>query len=201
MKDPRWRRAVEGLPWVAGSGKPAGPSEPGGFVFCARVGDHPRPQYRWVPLTPDADGIDEGGIVDDTLACLGKAVCTAMTERVLPEGIADLAYGAWEAATRDIFDRWSEAADPRSMQPAIPKPMRDAADLLRSHAPRELPHERLSEFLDAIEAPYDTRTQRLMRRTLDAHEDPRRRAAAAIELVGELGLQPSPPVEPLPEID
>ena len=205
MKDPRWRRAVEGLPWVAGSGMAAGaaagPGEPGGFVFCARVGDHPRPQYRWVPLAPGAEGIDEGGIVDDTLACLGKAVCKPAERRVLPEGMMDLAYGAWEAARADIFDRWSEATDPRNMQPAIPKPMRDAADLLRSNAPREMPRERLSDLLDAIEAPYDTRTQRLMRRTLDAHGDAKGRALAVIELVEELGLQPPPPVEPLPEID
>ncbi len=44
-------------------------------------------------------------------------------------------------------------------------------------------------------------TQRLMRRTLDNHGDGRDRAAAVISLVDELGLQPSLPVEPLPEID
>ncbi|MDP9438834.1 MAG: helicase, partial [Actinomycetota bacterium] len=201
LKDPRWRRAVGGLPWVAGSGKAAGEGEPGGFVFCARVGDHPRPQYRWVPLTAGGTAIDGGGMVEDTLACLGKAVCRPTTERMLPEGFTVLAYDAWEAARRHIFDRWSEAADPRSMQPAIPKSMREAADLLRSHAPRDMPRERLRRLLDAVEAPYDTRTQRLMRRTLDNHGEARDRAAAVITLVDELGLQPPPPVEPLPEID
>ncbi len=87
------------------------------------------------------------------------------------------------------------------MQPAIPKPMREAADLLRFHAPRDIPHDSLRKLLDAVEAPYYTRTQRLMRRTLDGHGDVRDRAAAVIALVDELGLQPPPPVEPLPEID
>ncbi len=201
LKDPRWRREVGVLPWVAGSGKAAREGEPGGFVFCARVGDHPRPQYRWVPLTAGATSIDDEGIVEDTLACLGKAVCGPTTKRVLPEGFTELAYDAWETARRHIFDRWSEAADPRSMQPAIPKPMREAADLLRFHAPRDIPHESLRKLLDAVEAPYDTRTQRLMRRTLDGHADARDRAAAVIALVDELGLQPPPPVDPLPEID
>jgi hypothetical protein len=95
--------------------------------------------------------------IDVNLDGVGRDNCSATTERVLPERIAELAYEAWEAARRDIFERWSEAADPRSMQPAIPKPMRDAAELLRSHAPRELAHERLHGLLDAIEAPYDTR--------------------------------------------
>lgn len=177
------------------------PGEPIGFVFCARVGDHSRSQYRWVPLAPDAQGIEEGGIVDDTLTWLGKAVCTATTGRVLPEGVAGLAYRALEVARADIFDRWREATDPRNMQPAIPKPMRDAADLLRSHASREMPRERRGDLLDTIEAPYDTGTQRLRLQTLDAHGDAKGRAMAVIALVDELGLQPPPPVEPLPEID
>ena len=38
--------------------------------------------------------------------------------------------------------------------------MRDAAELLRSHAPSDLAYDRLHGLLDAIEAPYDTGTQR-----------------------------------------
>ncbi len=87
------------------------------------------------------------------------------------------------------------------MQPAIPKPMREAADLLRNHSPKDLGTERLGRILDAIEAPYDTRTQRMMRRTLDEHDSTSERVAAVIALVDDLGLQPPPPVEPLPEID
>src|SRR3712207_2172249 len=87
------------------------------------------------------------------------------------------------------------------MQPAIPKPMRDAADLLRSHPPKDLDTHRLHRLLDTIEAPYDTRIQRMMRKTLDQHENVRERAAEVIGLVEELGLEPPSPVKPLPEID
>jgi len=199
LADPRWKSQVERLPWVAGSGKAT--DGLGGFVFCARIGDHPRPQYRWVPLTDEGTNIDAEYMMDDTLTCLGKAVCTQDTARVLPDNIAKLAYDAWEAARLDILDRWLEGADPRRMQPAIPKPMRDAADLLRSHAPKDLPYDPLRTLLDAVEAPYDTRTQGMMRQTLNEHEDVRDRVVAVIRLVDELGLQPPPPVEPLPEID
>jgi hypothetical protein len=41
----------------------------------------------------------------------------------------------------------------------------------------------------------------MMRQALNKHENERDRAAAVIRLVDELGLQPPPPVEPLPEID
>ena len=199
MKDPYWKNSVRNLPWVAGSGKVAEGS--GGFVFCAHVGDHRRPQYRWVPLAEDGQSIEAGAIVEDTLTCLGKAVCTPDTGRVLPENIYDLAYDAWEVARQHIYDRWIESTDPANMQPSIPKPMREAADLLRNHAPKDLDTERLGRILDAIEAPYDTRTQRMMRRTLDEHEGTRERVASVIALVDDLGLQPPPPVEPLPEID
>jgi hypothetical protein len=199
LGDPRWKNAVMDLPWVAGSGKAT--DGDGGFVFCARVGDHPRPQYRFVPLTGDGTNIEASGIVDDTLACLGKAVCAPDSERMLPKSLAELAYDAWEVARGHIFERWLEAADPANTQPAIPKPMRDAADLLRSHPPRDLATNRLHRLLDTIEAPYDTRTQRMMRRTLDEHEKTGERARAVIALVEELGLQPPPPVDPLPDID
>ena len=199
LNDPHWSNAVKNLPWVAGSGKVT--EGLGGFVFCARVGDHPRPQYRWIPLKGDGVAVDEGGMVEDTLTCLGKAVCAPGTERVLPENITDLAYDAWEFARRNIYERWMEAADPANTQPAIPKPMRDAADLLRRNPPRDLATDRLHRLLDTIEAPYDTRTQGMMRKTLDEHEEVGDRVRAVIALVGELGLQPPPPVDPLPDIE
>ncbi len=199
LGDPHWKNSVDNLPWVAGSGKAT--NGPGGFVFCARVGDHPRPQYRWVPLTPSGDAIEAEAVVEDTLTCLGKAVCAPGTRRVLPEEIADLAYDAWEVARWHIHDRWIESTDPANTQPAIPKPMRDAADLLRNHPPKDLATDRLHRLLDTIEAPYDTRTQRMMRRTLDEHEDARERVAAVVDLVDDLGLEPPAEVEPLPEID
>jgi superfamily II DNA or RNA helicase len=199
LNDPHWRNAVTNLPWVAGSGKHT--EGLGGFVFCARVGDHPRPQYRWVPLTESGENIEAEAIVEDTLTCLSKAVCAPGTERALPESIADLAYDAWEVARRQIFERWIEGTDPANMQPAIPKPMRDAADLLRNHPPKDLGLDRLHTLLDIIEAPYDTRTQRMMRKTLDQHDDERERAVAVIRLVKDLGLEPPAEVQPLPEID
>ena len=41
----------------------------------------------------------------------------------------------------------------------------------------------------------------MMRRALDMHEHTSKRVAAVIALVDDLGLQPPPLVDPLPEID
>jgi hypothetical protein len=123
LSDPHWKNSVKNLPWVAGSGKAA--DGPGGFVFCARVGDHPRPLYRWLPLAEDGKSVEAEAIVEDTLTCLGKGVCALETERVLPENISDLAYDAWEVARQHIFERWIETTDPANTQPAIPNTDRD----------------------------------------------------------------------------
>jgi hypothetical protein len=79
--------------------------------------------------------------------------------------------------------------------------MRDATELLTSHRPKDLEDTRWRRLLDTIEAPYDTRTQRMVRKTLDEHEDPRERVAALIALIDDLGLEPPPQVQPLPEIE
>ena len=79
--------------------------------------------------------------------------------------------------------------------------MRAAAGLLRDHPPKDLDTDRLHRLLDTIEAPYDTRIQRMMRKTLDAHEDAKTRVAEVIRLVEDLGLEPPAEVEPLPEIE
>lgn len=198
LGDPLLRDAVLHLPWVSGSGKTA--DGPGGFVFCTRVGDHPRPIYRWVPLNQDGS-LDLDGISEDTLTCLAKAASARDTDRVLPDELRDLAYDAWETARSHILERWLVDADPRSVAPAVPKPMRDAADLLRAHPPADMDLDRLHRLLDAIEAPYDTRTQRMLRQALDSADGIAEQVQAVIQLVDELGLQPPPPVEPLPEID
>ena len=43
---------VLGLPWGAGSGFQRHGASPG-FVFCARIGDHPKPWYRYIALNAD----------------------------------------------------------------------------------------------------------------------------------------------------
>lgn len=197
MQDPTVRDQVEHLPWVAGTGRSTEGQR--GFVFCAKVGDHPSPVYRWVPTTSDGT-LDTDSISDDTLTCLSRAACTMDTVRHLPETTRQLAYEAWDAARTSMRDRWLTDADPRNLQPPIPKAMRDAADLLTAHPPADMDNQRMYRLIDTIQAPYDYRTQRLMRHAIDSHDVPAEQVGAILALVEELGLQPPGEVEPLPEI-
>ncbi len=62
------------------------------------------------------------------------------------------------------------------------------------------PAEVIDRAVEALEAPYAERILRLFRNALavEATED---RAAMILELVDELGLEPPPPPEALPEIN
>lgn len=197
MLDAELRRRIVELPWTSGSGKAT--DGPGGFVFCARVGDDPNPKYRFVPIN-DAGEIDGEGLVADTLACLAKSVSQLDTARTLPNNLRRLAYEAWTVARRHILLEWERSTDPRNLQPAIPKAMRDAAAILRANRPERLTNEQFHILLDTVEAPYDTRTQRMIRRAINDHAKPEDQVAAIMEVVESLGLQPPEPIEPLPEI-
>ena len=192
LEDPDTRALIQALPWGAGSGLARAGSNPG-YVFCARVADREQPIFRWVETT--------GEIVSDTLTCLAHAACDSDTTRVLSEEAHRGAYDAWEAARRDIFESWQHATDPANLQPRIPKPMRDAAALLRANPPPEVELTELDRICDAVEAPYGKRIERLIREAIQAAENPAEQARAVVAKVRELGLQPAPAPEPLPVIE
>jgi len=168
-----------------------------GFVFCARVADHPVAQFRYVAY----EGPDEPEIIADTLTCLFHAEATEDTERVLDEDTHRRAYDAWDRARRHIYEQWLEATDPRMLQPKVPKTMRDAAELLRKHPPVGLTQEAVDKLIEAVEAPYAARIQRMFREAMRSKEDPARQAAAVARLAQELGLEPAPQPDPLPLIE
>lgn len=51
--------------------------------------------------------------------------------------------------------------------------------------------------VDSLEAPYANRIQKMVRDTMRLLEDPAERAKAVVDVVAELGLEPSPAPEPL----
>ncbi|MEX0755625.1 MAG: helicase-related protein [Actinomycetota bacterium] len=194
MEDPRTSELVKSLAWGSGSGLARVGVRPG-FVFCARVGDHPEPQFRWVA----AD--DVSVVVGDTLSCLSAAHATADTPRSLSEGAHARAYDAWASAKADILDRWLTASDPANLQPKVPKTMRDAADLLRTDPPPSVTVPELDDILNAIEAPYGERILKVVREAMTTEGTGPERALAVVSAVRELGLEPAHAPEPLPVID
>lgn len=196
-------RHIRSLPWGSGSGF-ARAGEERGFVFCARVGDHPRAVFRFVPVDPVGSvGTDDAGepeVIRDTLASLARAATTQETIRELSEETHRAAYGAWATARRDIYLRWQESTDPAALAPKVPKAMREAAAIVRDSPPPGMSQEAVNNLLDTIEAPYGKRFQDLFRNAMREHERPPEKVSAIADLVVELGLEKTTPPEPLPVI-
>ncbi|MYG48491.1 MAG: hypothetical protein F4164_03755 [Gemmatimonadales bacterium] len=188
----RWGDQIRDLAWGVGSGFVGGACT--GHVFCARVFD--RVFMRFVPAEPDAE------IERDTLTCLGMLSCTEHTERALPEGFAEGAYGAWERARRDIYDEWMRATDPAALQPSIRPLFRAAADHVRMHSGPRLSVEERDRVADALEAPWGIRQERRLREVFAPDRvPPGELTRKIVEVVNELGLQPWKPPEPLDPIE
>ena len=198
LENPELERLVRGLTWGSGSGMERDGAIRG-YVFCARVGDRPDPQFRYVEW---GDGY-EPTVVSETLACLSHARPDSGldTARALPDDLLENAYDAWALAMRDIVEQWNAASDPLALAPEIPRVMREAAELVRRTPPAGWTREQADALVDRLEDAYPERIQRQIRDAMRSSEDPVERATAIAMRVDELGLEPSPPPEPLPVVD
>ena len=197
LANPDLAEDITGLPWGAGSGF-CRPGATPGFVFCVRIGDHSRPVFRHVSYPTDRDP----EITGDTLACLAQAHPPhgEDTLRRVDDATRERAYHAWQLAHHDVLTEWTHATDPANLTPPVPKPLREAAALLRATPPRGVDQRRVDEIIEALESPHGTRTQREVRAVLTTDQSDAAKATALIELVGQLGLRPAPAPEPLPPI-
>ena len=192
--DPHTAQAVAGLPWGTGSGMAARLPEQAGYVFCARVGDDPSPQFRFVGAA--------GEVSDDTLECLwlARPADGFDTPRVLDEATAAASFDAWAEARDHIVARWNYFSDKANLEPQIPAALRQAADVVRSHPPPTMTDADIGAAVDSLQAPYTERITRLVRSALRSADTPAEQAAAVLQVVEEQGLAPQPAPEPLPEI-
>ncbi len=166
-------------------------------MFCVRVADRPTPQFRYVR---PAAGDNPAEIVDDTLACLDRVRPRDewSTPRDLSTEVYEVAFDAWSLAKEHVVERWNFLADPANIAPVVPPIMRRASQTVQDHADTVM-IEDLDRAVEALEAPYADRILRLFRLAMSI-EDPQQRVGRILELVDELGLEPPPPPEPLPEI-
>ena len=197
LEIPELARSVRGLTWGSGSGMTR-EGAMRGYVFCARVGDRPDPQFRYVEW---GDG-SEPTVVAETLSCLSHARPDGGPDAVreLPDDLMESAYDAWALAMADIVGKWNASSDPLALAPELPKVMRDAADVIRATPPVGWTREQADALVDRLEDAYPERIQRQVREAMRSSEDPAEQATAIAATVEELGLEPSPAPEPLPAV-
>ncbi len=196
------QRAVLDLPWGAGTGMVRAGAEPG-VVFCARVADHDRPFFRYVPLASGDYAVryanGEPLLSRELLACLeiadpGEPALTAD----LPEPLRDAVFDAWTVAQQDVYQAWMELTDPAAFQTPVPAVMRRAAELVRA-AGAFLPDQ--ESLARTLEQSVDTRIQRAIRDILAESDDDHATIEALHRAAADLRLTEPAPVKPYPPIE
>ncbi len=197
------RQRVLALPWESGTGLVRDGAEHG-VVFCARVGDHPAPEFRYVPLTADLTPQMVAGrpvVVRDVLACLDHADPVADTARAsLSDALRDAVFDAWQVALDDIDEDWAFRGDPRNIEPEVPPVMLRAAALVREHGLALA--DRQDDVVLRLGQRVEPRIQSEVRGILREHmRHPVEAALALARAVDDLRLPVPTPVAPLPPID
>lgn len=193
-------KEITDLPYGSGSGFVNDRIDTGGYVFCARVGDHV--QFRMVPT--DAEWVavrSEDGepiVYSDTLAALIAAdPQTEETPRQLSDEAYDRAFDAWEIARNQLFQEWQALTDGTSLLPDVPKALREAAELVyRNHGQ----FEEEEDLLLRLNTSPSARVQRSVREVLAADEVDVEKIRTIHQLLLEAGVQPAtapPDLEPV----
>lgn len=203
LKSDEAARKVLGLPWGAGS-VVARSGARSGFVLCAKIADHPRPEFRYVPMANGKlcllDGEPE--IVSELLTCLEQAdpVQPGTPAHEAKAGLREDLYAAWEAARADIHADWMKRTDPATFEPSVPRVMRLAADLVRKHG--SVLGDQQDKLVERLNQVANPRAEREIRAVLTTYREasPGKAVEALLESANALRLTPPKPIERLPQV-
>ena len=203
------KKRVLDLPFGSGSGVISDAVREAGWVFCARIGNHPKPWFRfvvadretWKPYVRAAGTPEESPwILDDTLRSLIASDPRSETvEQYMPEGAAVGVFDAWEIAHKDIYSGWTRLTDPAAMQPQLEKAMREASELIQEH-PGGRSNDELMRLLGCLNARWDKTIVDQVRSIVRAESSAKERVDALVALIDDLGLQPPEPIKLLPTV-
>ena len=173
--------AIKALPYGSGSGFINPRSAQPGYVFCIRMGDHPKPRFRFVPVDDHWHAkIHEDGspiVIEDTLAALIAADPERdTTARHLTGEAYDAVFDAWEVARAHVYAEWQLLADGTALLPDVPKALRDAAQLVYEHG-TILGVEDQQDLLTRLNTSPSARTQRSVRGILNSEDPPGEQSA------------------------
>lgn len=200
LQDPFTKHDVETLPYGSGSGFENSRIRTNGYVFCVRIGAHPKPWFRFVPVDDDWNPFFEEGrpvVSDDTLASLVAAdPISQKTPRWMTSYVYDRAYDAWSVARERIFSDWSYLTDPINLQPDSPKSFRDASSLVFQAGEFLSPEDR-RELIGKLNAVPSKKVERAVRLALSQNSSEREKILAVKNELEAAGIQKPDPPRPL----
>jgi hypothetical protein len=207
IADSRVRADALALPYGAGSGFASSNLRLPGWVFCARIANHPQPWFRfvvadeqtWTPYLRPETG--DAWIVEDTLASLVAADPGERdAEQNLPEAASEGVFEAWALAQEHIFRSWSWLTDVANLQPDVPLALREAAELVANHG-AHLGVETQQDLVQRLNGRWDKRIVNRVREIVRSENPANERIEKLVEFVSGAGLEPPPPATPLPVIE
>ena len=197
------------LPFGAGSGFESDRLSKNGYVFCARIGKHEKPWFRFVQAEDDWSVSYSNAeqpiahVSGDSLVALTAADPGSFkTERKLePEAYAG-AFAAWQVAKEHIFAEWTYLADPRNLAPKRPKSFKEAQRLLEENSnflDRDAQNDLYARLMAVPSRPVELIVGRIVR---DETLDVKAKILAVQQAIADAGIQPPPqraPLEPVNE--
>jgi hypothetical protein len=212
LGDPFLQQMVIDLPFGAGSGFVSSRVRQAGYVFCARIGDHAQPWFRFVAVDQDTwqpfdrrdpqSGDTVPWIDRDTLTCLIAADPGEENgdQQVMAEAAAVGVFGAWERARDDIHHQWSLLTDWANLQPQIEKALRDAIELVSENG-GHLDLQTQSDLIARLNGRWERAVVRSVREIIrDENLTPRTKVDHLLGFVTEAGLPMPEQPEVLPSV-
>jgi hypothetical protein len=198
------KKEVENLPFGSGSGFVSSRIGQPGWVFCAKIGNHAKPWFRFVAADPATwePYMDQDGrpvISADTLNSLVAADPGGdATEAHLPNGSMTGVYSAWDIAHQDILETWTWMTDPRNLRPEIPLALREAAALVAEKG--DFLGVEQGALLQKLNAKWEKEIVDSVRRIVRSESSDHDKLVELQDYVVTQGLQAPDPVKPLPSI-
>jgi hypothetical protein len=192
------------LPHGAGSGFTSPKIRQTGYIFCAKIGDHPTPWFRFVAADPnhwDPLYVNEKPWIDnDTLTCLIAA--DPGTTEPAPRHIDDLAlqnvFAAWEHAQKHIYEGWDYLTDQANLDPQLEKPVREAISLIEES--RSFSDDRKDRYKATLNGSWDSDIVRDLRAIVRDETTDEEKVDKIRDFIKENGLQPQKRPTPLPPV-
>ncbi|MHB1088643.1 MAG: C-terminal helicase domain-containing protein [Acidimicrobiales bacterium] len=196
------KRNILGLPFGAGSGFTSLKVAQPGYVFCIRIGDEPKPWFRFVAVDseswePLVDEIGQPRITDDTLTCLMAAdPGTSQGVQVVSDTALNKAFDAWEVAQADVHTKWTFLTDKANLQPKIEKALRDAYALVTEHG-EFLGLDQLDALQAKLNGRWDSGVVKAIRQIVRSDDSPKKKVQDIDRFVTDAGLPIPQAIKPL----
>jgi hypothetical protein len=205
----RFREHLSQLPYGSGSGFRSGLIRHNGYVFCIKMGEQPKPWFRFVPVddnwnpipTPEVENGAKFEISDDTLTALSAAdPGDEQTDRWLPSEVYEKAFQAWELAATHAYQAWTFLTNPNNLRPEIERAFRDAAELVFVHG-GFLGADAQTQLAERLSGRWNPEAKRAVRQVLNNDQaTPREKVERLSEVADTLGLSATQVAEPLAPI-